>query len=283
MMRPMVAPDPDAPETSPRVPDRPVKDPVWARTPAASAVRSFILDFGVRSVVRFEISLKVLGLENLRRLEGPVIFVSNHTSHLDATIIFVTLPKDLRAKTAVGAAKDYFFDVWWRRTFVELAYAAFPVERGGGERATEIARQRLVEGWNLVVFPEGSRSQDGWMQRFRHGVSRLAIETGAAIVPISIVGAYAAMPKGRWWPLPGRPPVRIRYGAPIFAAEGERHQDLSLRAQRAIAAMLDEDVPAWISGLPERHRGWALDPKGPELPRWSDPGPEPVEPATPAE
>lgn len=264
---------PARPEERPAVPG-----PAWNHRPWATAVRSAVLDVGLRSLVRFETSLTVLGLEELAHLDGPAIFVSNHTSHLDATMLLVTLPKHLRDRTAVGAAKDYFFDVWWRRTFVALVYGAFPVERGGGERATEVARQLLVDGWNLVVFPEGSRSKDGWMQPFRHGASRLAIDTGAAIVPISIVGAYAAMPKGRWWPLPGRPPVRIRYGTPIRPTAGERHQDLSLRAQRAVAAMLDADVPAWVAGLPERHRGWALDPKGPELPRWTDPGPEPPDP-----
>ncbi|MFM8998990.1 MAG: lysophospholipid acyltransferase family protein [Actinomycetota bacterium] len=247
----------------------------WNLTGWAGRLRSAILDLGLRPLIHAEVSLTVLGLDALDDLDGPAIFVSNHASHLDATLIYVTLPKAIRARTAVGAAKDYWFDVWWRRTFVALLYAAFSVERGGGERATEVAKRLLLGGWNLVVFPEGSRSTDGWMQRFRHGVSRLVLDTDAAIVPISIVGAYAAMPRGRWWPLPGRPPVRIRYGTPIRAMAGERHQDLSLRAQRAVAAMLDEDVPAWIAGLPERHRGWALDPKGPELPRWSDPGPEP--------
>lgn len=252
--------------------------PAWNHSVWAGQIRSVVVDLGLRPVVRFETDVTALGLENLQRLDGPAIFASNHASHLDATMIYITLPKHLRQRTAVGAAKDYFFDVWWRRTFVSLVYGAFPVERGGGERATEIARRLLLAGWNLVVFPEGSRSNDGWMQRFRHGTSRLAIDTGAWVVPISIVGAYAAMPKGRWWPLPGRPPVRIRYGVPIRAMEGERHQDLSLRIQRAVAAMLDEDVPAWVAGLPERHRGWALDPKGPELPRWTDAGTEPPDP-----
>lgn len=251
-------------------------DTAWARTWLAGKARSAFLDLGLRPLVRFEVDLEILGLEHLRVEGGPYIFASNHTSHLDATIIFATLPKDVRARTAVGAAKDYFFDVWWRKFFVSLAYAAFPVERGGGERATEVARYLLETGWNLVVFPEGTRSPDGWMQRFRHGVSRLTLDTGAAIVPIAVVGAYAAMPRGRWWPRSGRPPVRIRYGEPIRALPGERHQDLSLRVQRAIASMLDEDVPVWVAGLPARHRAWALEPKGPELPRWTDAGPEPA-------
>ena len=264
------------PAFSPTPPRPREHDTAWARTRLAGAARGAILDLILGPIVRGEIDLDVHGLEKLRAIDGPVIFASNHTSHLDATILLVTLPRDLRSRTAIGAAKDYFFDVWWRKTFVSLVYAAFPVERGGGERATELARHLLATGWNLVVFPEGTRSKDGWMQRFRHGASRLALESGASIVPISVVGAYAAMPRGRWWPRPGRPPVRIRYGDAIRPVEGERHQDLSLRVQRAIAAMLDEDVPAWVEALPARHRAWALEPKGPELPRWTDAGPEPA-------
>ena len=67
------------------------------------------------------------------------------------------------------------------------------------------ARELVDEGWSIVVFPEGTRSQDGHMQRFRHGASRLALELGVGVVPIAIVGAYQAMPKGRWWPRQGRP------------------------------------------------------------------------------
>lgn len=247
----------------------------WARTRWAGALRTFIWEWVFGPIVRTEIGIEVRGLENLRSLGGPVIFVANHTSHLDATVILGVLPRHVRARTAVGAAKDYFFDVWWRRTFTSLVYAGFPVERGGGERATEVARALLGQGWNLVVFPEGSRSPDGWMKRFRHGASRLAIDARVAIVPIAMIGAYAAMPKGRWWPMPGRPPVLIVFGAPIRAEEGERHQDLSLRVQRTLAGMLDAESSAWWGSLPERHRATTSQPMGPELPRWSEPGPEP--------
>ena len=74
------------------------------------------------------------------------------------------------------------------------------------------------------------------------------------------------------------PPVAgLGFAAVRDAAAWLRHpSDTPARVQRAIAGMLDEDVPAWVEGLPPRHRAWALEPKGPELPRWTDAGPEPA-------
>ena len=91
----------------------------------------------------------------------------------------MTLPDAWQAKTAVGAARDYFFDVWWRQAFTALVYGAFPIDRArGGRGAVDKARELIEDGWSLVVFPEGTRSPDGHVQRFRHGASRLCLEHG---------------------------------------------------------------------------------------------------------
>ena len=116
----------------------------WARTPAAGAVRELILGYGLRTIVWNETSPEVHGLDNLDGVDPPVMFISNHTSHLDATLIMITLPRKWRDKTAVAAAKDYFFDVWWRSAFTTLVYAGVPIERGAGERATQKADRKSV-------------------------------------------------------------------------------------------------------------------------------------------
>ena len=227
----------------------------WARTSAGIAARQAILKFGMKPLLWNEITPRVHGLDNLAGLQGPVLFVSNHTSHIDATMIMVTLPDEWQERTAVGAAKDYFFDVWWRQIFTALIYAAFPIDRAAGRRATSMARELLDDGWSLVVFPEGARSPDGQQRRFRHGASRLSIEAGVPVVPIAIRGAYQAMPKGRNWPRRGRPPVSIRYGRPLAPSEGETHQELSMRMQRAIAQLHDEDATDWWGALHRAERG----------------------------
>src|SRR5438874_2970358 len=144
----------------------------WARSEVGVDARQAILQGIMHPLVRNELSLRVYGLDHLLDLRGPVVFFSNHSSHLDATLILCTLPDRWQAKTAVGAAKDYFFDVWWRQAFTALVYGGFAIDRAGGARATNKARELLDEGWNLVVFPEGARSPDGHVQRFRHGVAR---------------------------------------------------------------------------------------------------------------
>jgi 1-acyl-sn-glycerol-3-phosphate acyltransferase len=222
----------------------------------------------MKPILHNELSLRVFGLDNLEDLDGPVLFFSNHTSHLDATLILTTLPPDWRAKTAVGAARDYFFDVWWRQAFTALVYGGFPIERGGGARGVTKARELLDEGWSLVVFPEGTRSPDGHVQRFRHGTARLCIEAGVSAAPIGIRGAYQAMPKGRSWPRRGRLPVTVRYGRPLVAAPGETHQDFSRRMSRAVAQLHDEDRTTWWEALRRAEAGETPSLAGPPGSRW---------------
>jgi 1-acyl-sn-glycerol-3-phosphate acyltransferase len=227
----------------------------WARTKAGVAARRMILNAGMHPIVSTELSFRVYGTDLLDDVPGPVIFYSNHTSHLDATLIMCSLPERWQRKTAVGAARDYFFDVWWRQAFTALVYGGFPIDRGrGGTTAISKARELVSDGWSIVLFPEGTRSPDGHMQRFRHGASRLAIELGIGVVPIAIVGAYQAMPKGRFWPKAGRPVVTMRYGPAIYPEEGESHQSLSLRMQQAVMELFDEDRTNWFDATKRAER-----------------------------
>lgn len=241
----------------------------WARTEGGAVARQLILKGVMHPIVRSELSMRVFGRENLEGVHGPVLFFSNHSSHLDATLIMCSLPNRWQRRTAVGAARDYFFDVWWRQAFTALVYGAFPIDRGkGGSGSIDKAKELVRDGWSIVVFPEGTRSQDGHMQRFRHGSARLAVELGIAVVPIAIVGAYQAMPKGALWPRKGRPVVTLRYGAPLRPAEGESHQDLSRRMQQSVTQMFDEDKTTWWGALHRAERGETPTLAGPSGPTW---------------
>ena len=241
----------------------------WARSKAGVAARRVILRVGMGSIVHTELSLRVHGTDKLEDVPGPVIFYSNHSSHLDATLIMCTLPERWQKKTGVGAARDYFFDVWWRQAFTALVYGAFPIDRTRGAKgAVDKARELLSEGWSIVVFPEGTRSPDGHLQRFRHGAARLALETGAGLAPIAIVGAFQAMPKGRFWPRSGRPPVTVRYGEPFWPQEGETHQDLSRRMTQAVTQLFHEERTTWWEALHRANRGETPSLVGPQGPDW---------------
>jgi 1-acyl-sn-glycerol-3-phosphate acyltransferase len=241
----------------------------WARTDAGVAARQVLLKGAMSPLLRNELTLRVFGRDQLEGADPPLIFYSNHTSHLDATLIMCTLPDRWQARTAVGAARDYFFDVWWRQAFTALVYGAFPIDRTRGARgAVDKARELLAEGWSIVVFPEGTRSTDGHLQRFRHGAARLALETGAGLAPIAIVGAFQAMPKGRIWPRAGRPSVTVRYGEPFRPGEGETHQRLSRRMTDAVAQLFHEERTTWWDAIRRAQRGDVPSLAGPVGPGW---------------
>jgi 1-acyl-sn-glycerol-3-phosphate acyltransferase len=241
----------------------------WARSEAGVLARQAILNGVMLPLVKSQLSLRVYGADELAGVGGPLLFFSNHSSHLDATLIMSVLPDRWQRKTAVGAARDYFFDVWWRQAFTALVYGGFPIDRAkGGTGAIDKARELVREGWSIVVFPEGTRSTDGHLQRFRHGSARLALELGIGLEPVAIVGAYQAMPKGRYWPRPGRPVVTIRFGKPIYPVQGETHQDLSRRMQQAVSQLFDEDRTTWWESLRRAERDETPSLLGQPGPAW---------------
>lgn len=239
----------------------------WARSPAAVAVRGVVQRAGLKPLVHSQVSVTVRGLVVLDGLRGPVVFVANHSSHLDAPLVLTTLPERWRRETAVAAAADYFFDTLPRAVGSTMAFSTFPMERRGGGGAS-LAADLLLEGWSVLVFPEGTRSADGWAGEFRRGAAHLALSTRTPVVPIGIRGSFPAMPKGRSWPVPGRPPVRVRYGPALRPGPDDDAGTLTDRAHAAVARLLDEDDTDWYSSLRRASDGTTPSPSGPPAPRW---------------
>lgn len=195
------------------------RDLPWARSPAARAVRAGILTFAIGPAFRYYGRPTVAGLENLRGLKPPFLLASNHTSHLDTPAILLALPPRLRRRTLVAAAADYFFDEAWKGALFALAMGAIAVERERPPRqSVKLVRRLLTEGWNLVLFPEGGRSLDGRLQKGKRGIAHLAAAAGVPVVPVGVVGTFAALPTGYHWPRHSQ--VEVRFGAPLFT-EGQ--------------------------------------------------------------
>lgn len=218
----------------------------WARSEVGRAARDVLQRGVLTPLMRSEVRPTVQGLDVLQAVSPPVIFVANHSSHLDAPLILTSLPPAWRAQTATGAAADYFFDVWWRAAATALVFNAFPVERAGGKgRATQLARQLLDDRWNILMFPEGTRSHDGGVGTFRLGAARLASESGVPVIPIGIRGSYQAMPRGRAWPARGRLPVELRFGRPVFPRPDEDLGTFNTRIREALTLTIHESKTSW--------------------------------------
>jgi 1-acyl-sn-glycerol-3-phosphate acyltransferase len=166
---------------------------------------------------------------DLPPVASSCIFVANHSSFYDIPVIFATLPHQLRlmAKATLGYVPFIGWHLRWSGHLL--------VNRQNPGASIFKKMQRLTTlGASLLVFPEGSRTRDGQVRRFKGGIFLLAIETGWPIVPLTIVGTRAVMPAGRLMTCPGR--VTLLVHEPIPTA------GLSRRDARALAERVREVV-----------------------------------------
>jgi len=161
---------------------------------------------------------------------GGAIVCANHPSYLDPVLLSLQVERPI-----LFMAWDALFRVPLLGAMVRL-FGAFPVDtrRGGGRAAYESAKALVQEGHLVGIFPEGKRSRAGWMEEeLRMGAARLALETGAPLVPATIRGAFRAWPYFRALPEPAK--IQVRYHDPIdpvpYRALGE---------EEAVAALLAE-------------------------------------------
>jgi 1-acyl-sn-glycerol-3-phosphate acyltransferase len=143
--------------------------------------------------------------------DGPAILCPNHTSVIDSFVLPIVLPRRI---TFVGKA-EYLDD--WKTRHLFPALGMIPVDRRGGDaaqQALDAAARVLDQGELFGIYPEGTRSRDGKLRRGRTGAARLALRTGAPLVPVGIVGTREIQPPGARVPRPFRA-CAIRLGAPI--------------------------------------------------------------------
>lgn len=157
--------------------------------------------------------LRIQSAEHLRGLNEPAIFVANHSSHFDTLLVLRALPPSVRRQVTVAAAKDYFYGNPLKGAGVSLLLNTFPFDRHDGQAALGTSADVIRDGWSLLLYPEGTRSQNGELQRFKRGVGELTLRTGATVVPVHIGGAHNLMSKGACFP--HRTPVTVRIGAPV--------------------------------------------------------------------
>jgi 1-acyl-sn-glycerol-3-phosphate acyltransferase len=164
----------------------------------------------LRPLFRFAWRVEVAGLDNVPR-RGPAILCPNHISVLDSFIMPLVLPRRI---TFVGKAE--YLDSWKTR-WLFPALGMIAIDRRGGdaaEAALDAAARVLGQGELFGIYPEGTRSRDGLLHRGRTGPARLALRTGAPIVPVGITGTDRIQPPDARLPKLFRH-ARISFGPPI--------------------------------------------------------------------
>ena len=187
--------------------------------------------FVLNPLMDYYAARRATGREKLSSLKEPVILVANHASHMDTPVILSALPRKLRKRTAVAAAADYFYRNRLVASLVSLIFNTVPIERKGGGGLSKDGSHLdtlLDQGWNLLLYPEGTRSRGGGPGRVRRGAAVLAAAHNLSIIPIRVTGTAEAMPPGRLWPrrlrgklLSKRHRITVAFGEPILPNGGD--------------------------------------------------------------
>jgi long-chain acyl-CoA synthetase len=227
--------------------DEPVDFPSWNRQWPVTLIRRLSQATWILPLARAFAWTRVEGLEHLRDLHGPVVFASNHQSHMDVPVILAALPGRWRARVAPAMAKEFFKAhffptgfTWRERLTNSLNYylAAFyfnafplPQREAGARQTLQYIGELTGDGWSILIFPEGLRSPTGDIKPFRGGIGMIASRLDVPIVPVRIDGVDTLLPVGGSFVRTGR--VRVAFGSPL-RLHGADYAALAAVVERAV-------------------------------------------------
>jgi long-chain acyl-CoA synthetase len=183
--------------------------------------------------------------------QRPVLLIANHVTAYDVSLIQYALPGPMRRRIAAAMAANMLRD--WRH-FRKLApglnwlgpvtyllvtglFNAFPLPRSAGfRRSFQHAGQALDRGFNVLVFPEGHRTESG-LQPFRPGIGLLVRESGTPVIPVALAGLSELKAQGRGWFRSGK--LSVRVGEPIEFGPADTPEQITSRLYETLRSMLD--------------------------------------------
>ena len=228
----------------------PRRFPAWNRSLWARGVRRLAQPFFLLPLTRIFAHIKVEGLENLKDLQGPVIFAPNHQSHLDVPAILSALPARWRYRVAPAMSKEFFHAHFYPRQhnawnvltnslnyyLSTLLFFAFPLPQreAGALETLRYMGEMNSEGACILIFPEGKITQHGEINPFQPGVGMLAARLKTPVVPVRITGLNEVLPRRARMARMGR--VTVRFGAPLLL-NGTDYPALARQVEAAVRAL----------------------------------------------
>ena len=185
-----------------------------------------------RALLRIgQVGVRVEGLELLP--EGPAVYAANHGSALDIPIVFAHLPVDFRIihKRSLRLLPILGQAMW--------AAGHIAIDRSHpfrARRSLASAAARIRAGTSVVVFPEGTRSPDDTVRRFKRGSFALALDAGVPVVPVSLIGVKAIVPRGLFSLQPGTVRVCVHTPVPVAGRGPAEAEKLAEEVRRVVAA-----------------------------------------------
>lgn len=185
-------------------------------------------------ILPFVAKIKIKGMENIPK-RTPVIFISNHQSYLDIPVILSCLPGSFR----FIVKREYF------RTPILGAYTKWSGHLSINREVGSVAHKTLAKaielirsGKSIIIFPEGTRSADGALGKFKRGGFALAFETGVPIVPLAISGSYKILKRNSLLIFPGR--IMLNIGKPINLKAGKPSKEIYIKTVEFVRNQIEK-------------------------------------------
>lgn len=219
---------------------------------AISKISRSLVGFGQRAVYGALFDVQVSGRSFVPQNRNFLV-VANHASHLDMGLIKVVLG-DQGERLTTLAARDYFFNTPLKRAWFENFTNLIPMERSGSLRESlRLAGEALNQGYNLLIFPEGTRTLTGDMTDFYPTLGYLALSYKVDVLPMYLEGTYEALPKGSM--IPKGKELKVRIGPAVQygdlrkktqgMAKSESYRHATRLVEEAVRALKAGEVASW--------------------------------------
>jgi 1-acyl-sn-glycerol-3-phosphate acyltransferase len=175
------------------------------------------------------------------------VYFGNHTSHLDAVLVWSALPTEIRVRTRPLGARDYWGNESPVRRLVTRLSGAVLIARDNPsvverERQMEAILEAMGEQWSLIMFPEGTRGPGPNIAPFKSGLYHLRLrKPGLELVPVRLDNTHRILPKGELLPVPMA--CRVTFGPPLATRAGETKEVFLERARDAVRRLEPEEAP----------------------------------------
>ena len=225
----------------------PVEFPSWNRALPFRVLRAVAQPAFLLPLTRVFAWITIEGRQNLKDLSGPVIFAANHQSHMDVPVVLAALPPRWRRRVATAMAKEFFKAHFFpeghtrgKRVARSLEYylsAAFfntfplPQREAGARQTLRYTGDLISNGFSVLIFPEGKRTDHGEIAPFRPGVGMMASRLRVPVIPVRLEGVDRVLHQSWKMATPG--PVRVTFGAPLHLT-GEDYVELTAQVEAAV-------------------------------------------------
>ncbi|MFY9571474.1 MAG: AMP-binding protein [Blastocatellia bacterium] len=225
--------------------------PEWSDRFPATWIRLAVFYLVILPLTLVMSRARVSGKQGLRDLRGPVLFISNHITMVDAAVILLALPFRYQRKLAIAMEGEVLLgwrhpamDTGWferligrvKYVLVVLLFNVFPLpQKSGFRRSFAFAGETMDRGYSVLVFPEGRRTPDGEMHRFMDGIGLLVTRLNVPVVPAKIEGLYLLKKQGRHFAKRGE--ITVAIGEPVEFSSSDDPAGVTSELQNRVASL----------------------------------------------